>query len=49
MNCLNDDICDILVEAVFRTRLAQVYLAGNTITQVRHSSRVFAAAEASLC
>lgn len=41
MNGLGDDICDILMESIFRTRLAQVYLAGNGITKVRHLNRLF--------
>ena len=34
MTGLSDDICDILVDAIVRTRIAQVYLAGNGISQV---------------
>ncbi len=34
MNSLNDDFCDILVDAVFHTRISQVYLADNHISQV---------------
>jgi hypothetical protein len=48
MNGLNDDICDILVEAVFSTRLAQVYLAGNSITQVRTLNQLLGVAIALL-
>jgi hypothetical protein len=39
MNNLNDDICDILTDAIFHTRVAQVYLAGNLITRVRARQR----------
>lgn len=38
MNNLHDDISDILVDAIFHTRLAQVYLAGNNMTQARGSN-----------
>jgi hypothetical protein len=48
MNCLTDDICDVLAEAIFRTRLSQVYLAGNSITQVRAPCVAFATAAAGL-
>jgi hypothetical protein len=52
MNGLSDDICDILVDAIVRTRIAQVYLAGNGISQVctqHHPSPHLLAASLFLC
>lgn len=40
MNNLSDDICDILAGAIFHTRVAQVYLAGNNITPVSASAGI---------
>ncbi len=40
MNNLHDDICDILLDAIFHTRVAQVYLAGNGITHVSASKNL---------
>lgn len=44
MNNLNEGICDILVDAIFHTRLAQVYLAGNEIKKARAKNDSCAAA-----
>jgi NTP pyrophosphatase (non-canonical NTP hydrolase) len=44
MNNLNEGICDVLVDAIFHTRLAQVYLAGNEIKKARAKNDSCAAA-----